>query len=415
MRERPEPKRAATPLLTGQNALRNWSILAAASLTVMAGATIAPGLPDLQAHFANVPNADVLSRVLLTTHGLAIAIVAPLGGLLIDRVGRKPMLIAAALLYGLAGTAGLWLDNLVALLASRALLGAAVAVTMTVATTLVGDFFRGEERDRFVGLQSAAMAGGGIVFMLGGGVLAEISWRGPFLVYGLAFLVAPLAFIALPRSPSSALSSEYEAVPTPMEATRPHVIVFLYIVAFLNQIAFYMLPTQLPFVVASSFESGAATLTGALIATQTLFAALTALNFSRLRKRMSRLALFAVGFGGTGLAYILLSQIEGPLLFFVMAFAGMAGGVMMPNIQSWIVGAVTDEARGRVVGGLSSITFFGQFMSPIVLAPVVLIVGLRGSFVVSAIVLIVLAGVLLAVVGAQDRKRSKQPKAPPGE
>ncbi len=119
-------------LLTGPDALRNWTILAAASLTVMAGATIAPGLPGLQAHFAYVPNAEVLSCVLLTTHGLTIALLAPLGGLLIDRVGGRPMLVAAAMLYGAAGTAGLWLDDLIALLASRAFLGMAVAVTMTV-------------------------------------------------------------------------------------------------------------------------------------------------------------------------------------------------------------------------------------------------------------------------------------------
>ncbi len=44
----------ATPprrsLLSGPDGLRNWAILVAASLTVMAGATIAPGLPGLQNH-----------------------------------------------------------------------------------------------------------------------------------------------------------------------------------------------------------------------------------------------------------------------------------------------------------------------------------------------------------------------------
>ena len=293
---------AESRLLSGPNALRNWAILVAASLTVMAGATIAPGLPGLRAHFADVPNADVLSRVLLTTHGLAIAIIAPLGGLLVDRVGRKPMLIGAALLYGSAGTAGLWLDDLIALLVSRALLGAAVAVTMTVATTLVGDLFVGEERDRFVGLQSAAMAAGGIVFMLGGGVLAELSWRGPFLIYGLAFLLVPLALVALPRSGPSTLTASLQTDAVRAGTTQTRVIVFLYGLGFLNQVSFYMLPTQLPFLVASSFDDGAATLTGALIATQTLFAAFAALNFGRLHKRMSRHALFAVGFGGTALA-----------------------------------------------------------------------------------------------------------------
>ncbi len=388
---------AESRLLSGPNALRNWAILVAASLTVMAGATIAPGLPGLQAHFADVPNADVLSRVLLTTHGLAIAIIAPLGGLLVDRVGRRPMLIGAALLYGLAGTAGLWLDDLIALLVSRALLGAAVAVTMTVATTLVGDLFVGEERDRFVGLQSAAMAAGGIVFMLGGGVLAELSWRGPFLIYGLAFLLVPLALVALPRSGPSTPTTSLQIDTARAGTTQTRVIVFLYGLGFLNQVSFYMLPTQLPFLVASSFDDGAATLTGALIATQTLFAAFAALNFGHLHKRMSRHALFAVGFGGTALAYTLLSQFNGPPLFAIMALAGLAGGLMTPNLQSWIVGAVSSDARGRVVGGLSSVTFLGQFMSPIILAPVVSSFGLQGAFLAAAAFLSIIAAGLAAL------------------
>ncbi len=388
---------AESRLLSGPNALRNWAILVAASLTVMAGATIAPGLPGLQAHFTDVPNADVLSRVLLTTHGLAIAIIAPLGGLLVDRVGRKPMLIGAALLYGSAGTAGLWLDDLIALLVSRALLGAAVAVTMTVATTLVGDLFVGEERDRFVGLQSAAMAAGGIVFMLGGGVLAELSWRGPFLIYGLAFLLVPLALVALPRSGPSTPTTSLQIDTARAGTTQTRVIVFLYGLGFLNQVSFYMLPTQLPFLVASSFDDGAATLTGALIATQTLFAAFAALNFGHLHKRMSRHALFAVGFGGTALAYTLLSQFNGPPLFAIMALAGLAGGLMTPNLQSWIVGAVSSDARGRVVGGLSSVTFLGQFMSPIILAPVVSSFGLQGAFLAAAALLSIIAAGLAAL------------------
>ena len=392
-----------TQLLRGPGAARNWAILAAASLTVMAGATIAPGLPGLQAHFADVPNADVLSRILLTTHGLVIALFAPVGGFLIDRIGRKRMLVVAACLYGAAGTAGLWLDDLLLLLASRALLGAAVAVTMTVATTLVGDLFEGEDRDRFVGLQSAAMAAGGIVFMLGGGVLAEFSWRGPFLVYAFAFLVVPLALWALPSRIGSL--SQSQSRPVDETAIRPRLIAFLYGVAFVNQVAFYMLPTQLPFLVAGETEDGAAILTGALIATQTLFAALTALNFAWLHARLPRLMLFAVGFGGTALAYGALPLVDGWMLFAVMALAGLAGGTMTPNLQSWIVETAPTRARGRVVGGLSSVTFFGQFMSPILLAPAVAMVGLEASFLAAATALAGIS-ITLAVFALHFRRRS---------
>ncbi len=280
---------------------------------------------------------------------------------------------------------------------------------MTVATTLVGDFFTGADRDRFVGLQSAAMAAGGIVFLLGGGLLAELSWRGPFLIYGLAFLVAPLAMVAL-STPTARNGGDAPAV---KEETNPQtgVIAFLYAAAFLNQVAFYMLPTQLPFLAVESFDARAATMTGALIATQTLFAAIAALNFRPLHATFSRLTLFAIGFGGTGLAYLLLSVADGPALFAVMVLAGLSGGTMMPNLQSWIVGTTRSATRGRVVGGLSSLTFFGQFMSPILLAPIVAGVGLRGSFLAVGVFLMLLA-IALALVALRPSARDTEA---PGE
>ena len=80
-----------------------------------------------------------------------------------------------------------------------------------------------------------------------------------------------------------------------------------------------------------------------------------------------------------------------------MALAGLAGGLMTPNLQSWIVGAVSSDARGRVVGGLSSVTFLGQFMSPIILAPVVSSFGLQGAFLAAAALLSIIAAGLAAL------------------
>ncbi len=55
-------------------------LLACASLTVMAGATIAPGLPGLVKHYADYPDADYLARFILTAPGLAIALSASVAG-----------------------------------------------------------------------------------------------------------------------------------------------------------------------------------------------------------------------------------------------------------------------------------------------------------------------------------------------
>ena len=176
------------------------TLLAASALTVMSGATIAPSLPALYEHFAGTPHADLLTRLVLTAPALSIVIVAPLAGIVIDRFGRRSLLLGATVGYAIAGSAGLVLDTLYAILISRVLLGVAVACIMTCVMTLVGDYFAGEARARYMGLQASFMSFGGVVFILLGGALASVHWRGPFVVYVLALVLLPASGIAAIRA-----------------------------------------------------------------------------------------------------------------------------------------------------------------------------------------------------------------------
>jgi MFS family permease len=141
---------------------RRLTLLGASSLTVMAGATIAPSLPELARHFADLPDAELLSRLVLTIPALAIAVMAPLAGYIIDRFGRRRMLIGGIIVYAIAGASGLWLDTLGAILVGRVVLGATIGAVMTTSITLISDYFVGPARERFMGLQTACMGLGGV-------------------------------------------------------------------------------------------------------------------------------------------------------------------------------------------------------------------------------------------------------------
>src|SRR5260370_40642689 len=73
---------------------------------VLAPAGLAPAVPGMAAAFQDVPNAGLLVRMLLTLPALSGAVAAPFAGLLADRWGRRPVIVAAFLLYGLAGGPG---------------------------------------------------------------------------------------------------------------------------------------------------------------------------------------------------------------------------------------------------------------------------------------------------------------------
>ncbi len=130
---------------------RNFTILAGSSLSVLAVTILAPALPAMTTAFKDVPNSDLLVRLVLTTPALFIAIGAPISGFLLDRLGRKPVLIVGLFVYALAGSAGFYLNTIYVILISRAILGLSISAIMSGFTTLLMDYFEGKELERFMG------------------------------------------------------------------------------------------------------------------------------------------------------------------------------------------------------------------------------------------------------------------------
>jgi len=99
-------------------------IFASATLTIMAGSIIAPVLNLMRDGLGVAPSSVGL---IITTHGLFMALFSPLMGSIIDRKGARRPYIAALLCYGLAGGSGLLINSFWVLLVSRACLGIGLA------------------------------------------------------------------------------------------------------------------------------------------------------------------------------------------------------------------------------------------------------------------------------------------------
>jgi MFS family permease len=374
--------------------------LLSACLTVMAGATISPSLPALYDHYADVSGVEVLSRLVLTLPALFIALCSPLAGLAVDRLGRKPVLLAGAVLYVLGGASGLVVDELPVLLVGRAVLGIAVACVMTATVTLIGDYHTGEARSRMMGWMSAFMSWGGVVFVLMGGALAELHWRGPFGVYTAALLLLPLMALALteperPRSPTdehAAPGGTEHAAPAP---TRWALIVLVYFAAFMLNLTFYMVPTQAPFLLR---EMGvmAPIMAGVAIAAMNVAGGIGSLQYGRIRRRLSEPFVFALAFGLIALGFLGVWQADSMTTFMlVMLLAGFGVGSAFPNITTWLMSLAPPHLRGRLVGGTTMSIFLGQFVSPMVSQPMVDAVGKAAAFGLMAGIVAMVAALFL--------------------
>jgi len=386
--------------------LARLTLLLSACLTVMAGATISPSLPALYDHYAEAPGVEVLSRLVLTLPALFIALCSPLAGLAVDRLGRKPVMLAGAVLYVLGGASGLVVDDLPVLLVGRAVLGIAVACVMTATVTLIGDYYAGEARSRMMGWMSAFMSWGGVVFVLLGGALAELHWRGPFGVYMAALALLPFMALALvePERPRShgRTRDDDEARGSAEAPTRWSLIALVYFAAFMLNVTFYMVPTQAPFLL-RDLGVMAPVMAGVAIAAMNVAGGIGSIQYARIRHRLSEPLCFALSFGLIALGFLGVWQAGGLATFMlVMLLAGFGVGSAFPNITTWLMSLAPPHLRGRLVGGTTMSIFLGQFVSPMVSQPMVAAVGKAAAFGLMA-VLVALVALLFLAIGLRFR------------
>ncbi|MEH7826743.1 MFS transporter [Gemmobacter denitrificans] len=388
------------------------AVLGLSAMTIMANATVASSLPGLKRHFADVAGIDTLAGLIVTLPSLAVVITAGLMGWLADRMDRQKLLAFVALCYGLGGTSGLWAESLNAILAGRLLLGVGVAGTMTLGMTWSADLWQGAARARFLGLQGAAISVAGIVFMLTGGALAGLHWRGAFAVYALILPVAVLALLALAPYSRERRRAAPVAKGMARQAGFPWAaFAFVGSLGFVFQAAFYITPTRLPFRLE---ELGVANplAVGALMAALVAVSAPVSLAYGRIRRHVSAMSVFGLSFAliGAGfVAHALAQDWHGVLAGSVIAGLGM--GLSMPNYTTWFLARVPMAMRGRASGLLTTAFFLGQFASPLVSAPLVAHLGLAGAFGAVGGTLIGL-GLLLAVAQIWWPEQARPETAP---
>lgn len=362
---------------------KNWklklTLLFVSSLTIMSVITISPAIPQMTVEFSAVQHADLLVKLVLTIPALMIAVVSPITGRLIDRHGRLRILWFSLLLYAASGTAGYLLNNLYTILFSRAVLGMSVGMSMTIVITLIADYFDGMERQKFVGLQIAFMSLGGILFIGLGGILADFGWRYPFLIYLFSLVVLPFSIVFL-HEPAAA---EKRNQPN-QQVKAPPIIWMLFINTMMMWIIFFLIPVQIPFhLKAIGIEKNS--LAGAAIAMSTAFSALSSFSYSRIKRRLSFLSVFSTGYLLMAAGYICISLSENYLLVLVaMMLSGLGMGMMIPNTNMWVMKIVPPAIRGKEIGKLTTFWFLGQFLSPIIIFPLMNVLSLSSTFMLAA-------------------------------
>ncbi|MHA1516457.1 MAG: MFS transporter [Candidatus Heimdallarchaeaceae archaeon] len=91
--------------------LREVFLLLASALIPLSAIVVTPSLPAMASFFSSIPNIETLVKLVITIPALAVVVGSPFVGMIIDRWGRRNLLIGALIIYGLSGTSGFFLKN----------------------------------------------------------------------------------------------------------------------------------------------------------------------------------------------------------------------------------------------------------------------------------------------------------------
>lgn len=364
-------------------------LLLSSCLAVLGSVLLAPVLPRIEDAFAGTAGVEALTPLVLTAPALMIGLTAPFAGRIVDRLGRKRLLVGALVAYAVFGTAPLYLPSLQLILASRVLVGVTEAAIMTCCTTLLADYFHGHQRERYFGLQVMFTTVAATIFFGVGGALGASGWRTPFWLYAvslpLAVLAARFVWQPTPRLGRTALPAlPWRRLGLPIGVT------------LLGGLIFYVLVVELSFKLDNLGIESTATI-GAVAAVTSLGTAAGSLTFARIARRGPALtvplafALSGVGLIGLGLA----PSVPGVVAAGVVT--GFGNGMLLPAMLTWALHPLTLVQRGRGTGFWTSAMFLGQFLCPLV------VLALSAAFTGLASALAVLGAVSLVAAVAVRR------------
>ncbi len=280
-------------------------------------------------------------------------------------------------------------------------MGIAVGAIMTTSIALIADYYQGPKRNQVMGIQAAFMGYGGVIFLTLGGFLADINWRVPFLIYLSAFAVLPLVIFCLTEA--NVESAQAERLAEDADAKLPvGTIALIYALTFLTMVVFYMIPVQLPFYLKSLGQVSNAQ-TGIAIAASTLASAIISMRYGSIKTHLSFQGVLICLYLLMGLGYVTISLAGNyALVVLGLIIAGLGLGLLLPNMNVWLNAKTPISSRGRVLGGLTTCMFLGQFCSPIVSQPIAQQIGLGVTYRVAGVVMWTLAVLL---VGASVKSR----------
>ena len=388
-----------TPNLPSKILLKDQNLLLvfAATLVVTSSVTaITPAFPNVVEQLG--VSAGAVSLI-VTAYTLPAIVLTPILGVFADRHGRKRVLVASLLVFGLAGGACFFADNFRLLLAFRFIQGVGGAALLSTNITIIGDLYEGVSRSKSMGYNATVNGFGTTLYPALGGALALIGWNYPFLISAAAvpigLLLIPSLKIPEPKNKQK-LSHYLRGV---QEIVKHREVVGLFILTIGDNIAIVgALFTYLPLYLENTYGASAL-LAGIAISVWAASYSLGTTIVGKLTEKTSPRLLIKVAFALSALTLVTLPLFGSALWTFIpAALLGIAHALHLPNTQTILTDAAPSGYRGALVSFQTMVKRVGETTGPLLMAGVYSAFGGAAVFFVAAAVALLMVAVAMLLL-----------------
>lgn len=339
---------------------------------------LSPLLPLIRDTFALT---DLQTSYLVSAYFLPSIVLSPLIGTVVDRVGRRPVLVSSLFLFGCVGIGIIVLREFTVIIVARLVQGLAAAGIFITTVTIIADSFRGVQRNVVFGMNVAVLSTGRALYPLFGGALARYGWRVPFVCY-LAAILAGIFVLYRFRELERVRRSRTHVRIQGTIAGLPTVEALLLYGATITAetVAFGAILTALPFLLVADYGASPVTIGTTLMAT-TVAAAIIAAGSGRLARHFPNDQLIASGFVLSGGGLVGVGTAPSPTTITAGAILfGVGIGLILPAVDAAISDAVTEDFQASALSLRNSATGFGRAIGPLLFPALAPVTGYRILF-----------------------------------